>query len=176
MWYTGTGDAGDTGLLGPERVAKDSPRIEALGELDEAMAAIGVARAQLRRPESRPLLLSAQRGLSLLMAEVACPRPEALARRIDADAVAGVEAAIAALSAHVARQTTFILPGDTPGGAALDLARAVVRRAERRVVHLRRQQLTTNLHLLHYLNRLSSLLYLLARADDAIGLANEQPA
>ncbi|HEY3376017.1 MAG TPA: cob(I)yrinic acid a,c-diamide adenosyltransferase [Armatimonadota bacterium] len=166
MWYTGTGDEGYTGLVGGERVAKDAPQIEALGDLDEANSAIGVARAFTVRAENQPLLLRVQRELYLLMAEIASPDPECLSRRIESDMIAELEADIALLG-DASQRHIFIVPGDTRGGATLDLARSVVRRAERRVVHLTREGYVRNERLMRYLNRLSSLLFVLARAEDA---------
>jgi len=173
MSYTGTGDEGYTGLIGGERTAKDAPRIEALGALDEATSAIGVARAFCAREASQPVLLRAQRALYLLMAEIAAPDPTKLSERISAAHVQALEAEIAALDGGAVTRHTFIIPGDTRGGAMLDCARTVVRRAERRVVSLAHRGDLHNEQLVPYLNRLSSLLYVLARADDtAAGVAS----
>lgn len=174
MWYSGTGDEGYTSLFGGERIEKTSPRLEALGDLDEAQAAIGVARAHVLRQETKPLLAQVQRTLYLLMAEVATPEPARLRQRVESATVTALEQNIARLADSVPREPTFIIPGDTPGGAALDLARTVVRRAERRVVGLLHAGQLENAHLVRYLNRLSSLLFLLARIDDAAGGAAEQ--
>jgi len=165
MWYTKNGDDGYTDLADGERVAKDSRRIEALGSLDEATSCIGGARAQLDT-EGQALLARIQRELILVMAEVATPDPAALRSRLPEAAVAALEADIAQVAAGVSPLTEFALPGATPAGAALDIARAVVRRAERRVVALIHHGELTGDHLLHYLNRLSSLLYFMARAED----------
>ncbi|MHB0939098.1 MAG: cob(I)yrinic acid a,c-diamide adenosyltransferase [Armatimonadota bacterium] len=165
MWYTKNGDDGYTDLVGGERVAKDSRRIEAVGSLDEATSCIGAARAQLG-PEAAALLARVQRELILLMAEVAAPDPLALRARLPGSAVAALEADIEAVAAGVPPLTDFVLPGDTPAGAALDVARAVVRRAERRVVALLHHGELQHEHLVRYLNRLSSLLYFMARAED----------
>lgn len=176
MWQPGTGDEGYTGLIGGERQAKDAPRIDALGELDEATSAIGLARALATRAASKPVLLRVQRELYVLMAEVAAPDPDTLTRRLGPAEVAGVEADIATLEQDVS-VSGFVIPGDTPGEAALDLARAVVRRAERRVVGLVHQGHLQNVQLIRYLNRLSLLLYYLARADErAAGQEASTPA
>ena len=166
MWYTRTGDEGDTGLLGGERVAKDSPRLEALGDLDEAMSCIGLARAQAARAETKPLLEHIQRELIVVMAELAAPDAAQLKTRLGETAVASLEADIDRLAATVAPPEGFVLPGDSRGAAALDVARAVVRRAERRAVALAHRGEVNNARVIAYLNRLSSLLFLLARADD----------
>lgn len=166
MWYTKNGDDGYTDLAGGERVAKDSRRIEALGSLDEATSCIGVARAQVGA-EAGALLARVQRELILLMAEVASPDPSTLRERLPESAAASLEAEIERIAAGVPPLTDFVLPGDTQAGAALDVARAVVRRAERRLVTLLHRGELQSAHLSRYLNRLSSLLYFMARAEDA---------
>ncbi|MEJ5223239.1 MAG: cob(I)yrinic acid a,c-diamide adenosyltransferase [Anaerolineales bacterium] len=161
-FYTRTGDEGYTGLLGEGRVPKHHARIEALGDIDEATAALGLARATCQAPQIAPLLLTAQRDLYTLMAEVAAtPENAGKFRAIDAARVDWLEAQTDALSAIVSLPREFILPGDTPGGAALSLARAVVRRAERRVAELLLEKAIENGELLRYLNRLSSLAFVL---------------
>ena len=167
-FYTRTGDDGTTGLLGEGRVSKWHPRIEALGALDESTATLGWARAQARDPRCGPLLLEAQRDLYKLMAEVAAT-PEQANRFhfIDAARVAWIESQIDALSATVTMPREFILPGDTAAGAALSLARAVIRRAERRVVELFEAHELSNPELLRYLNRLSSLCFVLELVENA---------
>jgi len=165
MWYTTNGDDGYTDLAGGERVAKDSRRIEALGSLDEATSFIGAARA-LVGAETRLLLERAQRELMLVMAEVASPDPATLREQLPEKAVETLEADIARVAAGVPPLTDFVLPGETPAGAALDVARAVVRRAERRVVALLHHGELVGGLLIRFLNRLSSLLYFLAREED----------
>jgi len=165
MWYTTNGDDGYTDLAGGERAAKDSRRIEALGSLDEATSFIGTARTRASA-ETRLLLERTQRELMLVMAEVASPDPASPLERMPETAVEALEADIARVAAGVPPLTDFVLPGDTPAGAALDIARAVVRRAERRVVALLHHGELTGSLLIRYLNRLSSLLYFLARAED----------
>lgn len=161
-FYTGTGDQGTTGLLGEGRVSKDDPRIEAVGAVDEVMAVLGVARAHARAGQTRALLLEVQRDLYRLMAEVAAmPEKQARFRGITAERVAWLEEQIAALEEEVPPPKAFIVPGDSPGGAFLDLARTVVRRAERRVVALWRAGGLENPALAAYLNRLSSLCFVL---------------
>lgn len=161
-FYTGTGDQGTTGLLGEGRVSKDDPRIEAVGAVDEVMAVLGVARAHARAGQTRALLLEVQRDLYRLMAEVAAmPEKQARFRGITAERVAWLEEQIAALEEEVPPPKAFIVPGDSLGGAFLDLARTVVRRAERRVVALWRAGGLENPALAAYLNRLSSLCFVL---------------
>jgi cob(I)alamin adenosyltransferase len=159
--FTRRGDDGTTGLLGEGRVPKYHLRMEALGSLDESSAALGVARAAAHDPRSAPMLLEAQRDLYRLMAEVAATPEKAAQFRFDPGRVEWLEAQSESLSGAVEMPGEFILPGDSPAGAALSLARAVVRRAERRVVELFDGKEIDNPHLQRYLNRLSSLLFAL---------------
>jgi cob(I)alamin adenosyltransferase len=161
-FYTAKGDDGTTGLLGEGRVPKYHARMEALGALDEASAALGLARAQAASDELRGVLLQIQRDLYHLMAEVAAtPENAERFRRIDNERVLWLEARTDAASRRVPMPEEFIVPGDTPAGAALALARAVVRRAERRVVLLFDERQISNPELQRYLNRLSSLCFVL---------------
>jgi len=161
-FYTSKGDDGTTNLLGEGRVTKYHARIEAVGTLDESSAALGLARAQCLDPRSGPILLEAQRDLYKLMAEVAAtPENAAKFRFIDAARVKWLEEQTDTLSTLVEMPKEFILPGDSVAGAALSLARAVVRRAERRVVELHDEQEVINPDLQRYLNRLSSLCFVL---------------
>ena len=167
-FYTRTGDDGTTGLLGEGRVTKTHPRIEALGALDEASATLGLARAQVLDPLCEPILREAQRDLYKLMAEVAAtPENADKFHSIDESRVHWLEAQTDSLSATLTMPHEFILPGDTPSGAALSLARAVIRRAERRVVELIEAKEASNTELVRYLNRLSSLCFVLELAENA---------
>jgi cob(I)alamin adenosyltransferase len=160
--YTRKGDDGTTGLLGSDRVTKDHPRIEALGALDEASAVLGLARASCRAPQTPPILREAQRDLYRLMAEVAAtPENAGKFQGIDAERVHWLEDQADAIQTLVSMPKEFILPGDTPSGAALSLARAVVRRAERRVTELFTLEQLSNPEILRYMNRLSSLCFVL---------------
>jgi cob(I)alamin adenosyltransferase len=167
-FYTRTGDDGTTGLLGEGRVPKTDPRIETLGALDESTATLGLARAQARDPRSGGILLEAQRDLYKLMAEVAATAETAKQFHfIDAARVMWIEAQIEQLSATVTMPREFILPGDSLAGAALSMARAVIRRAERRVVELLAMKEVSNPDLVPYLNRLSSLCFVLELVENA---------
>lgn len=164
--YTARGDQGETDLLGA-RVAKDDPRIEVLGEIDETTSAIGLGRAHANVEQTRTRLIQVQRDLYAAMAELAftdATRPDAY--RFPADRVAWMEAEIEAVTASVTLPREFVLPGDTVAGAALDVARTVARRAERSAVRLAQAGQNVNPEILRYLNRLSSLLFILARAED----------
>lgn len=164
--YTAKGDQGSTDLLG-ERVGKDDPRIDLLGALDESTSAIGLGRAHATIDAWREHLVQAQRDLYQIMAELAFTdelRPDAY--RLPAARVAWLEEAIAAVEATVTLPPQFVLPGDTVPGAALDVARTIVRRAERLAVALDRAGQMPNPEILRYLNRLSTLLFIVARAED----------
>ena len=161
-FYTQTGDDGYTGLLGEGRLAKHAPRIEAIGALDEATAALGMARAACQLPQTAEIILTVQRDLYQLMAEVAAtPENAARFRQISAERVAWLEEQTDAISARVPLPREFILPGDSLPGASLALARTIVRRAERRVAGLIHTGELENAQLLRYLNRLSSLCFIL---------------
>lgn len=164
--YTARGDAGQTDLLG-ERVDKDDPRIDVLGAIDETTSAIGLGRAQSMVEASGERLVTVQRDLYKIMAELAFT-PDLLPERhrFEADRVAWLEAEIETVSGSVELPREFVLAGETVAGAALDVARTVARRAERQAVALARAGVITNREILRYLNRLSSLLFILARAED----------
>lgn len=173
--FTGKGDQGDTDLLGA-RVGKDDPRIDLLGELDETTSAIGLARALATTDEAKSWLIEAQRDLYRIMAELAFTdelRPASYA--LGADRVAWLEARTDELSAAIELPREFVLPGGSPGSGAMDLARAVARRAERAAVGQTTEG-GVNQEILRYLNRLSSLLFMLARAEDAAAHQAPLPA
>ena len=160
--YTQTGDEGNTGLLGEGRVPKFDLRIEALGALDEATAALGLARASANTPEIAPLVVEIQRDLYKLMAEVgATPENASKFRSITQERVDWLETQTNAVTSEIEVPREFILPGAVPSSAAMSLARTIVRRAERRVVELFHSGGLENLALLAYLNRLSSLCFAL---------------
>lgn len=180
---TTKGDDGTTGLLfGGERIAKDDPRTEAYGTIDEAVAALGLARANLgakRRIGTLPpvlgglgdLILRIQRELFVVGAELAT-NPEAWDRleagrtRVSAAMVTEIEAILVEAEAAITLPTEFVVPGETVTSAALELARTILRRAERRAVGLQRAGLVPGEHLISYLNRLADLLWVLARAAE----------
>jgi cob(I)alamin adenosyltransferase len=160
--YTRTGDGGSAGLVDGSRVSKSSLRMIAIGEVDEANAAIGVAIASLSDDKLSKHLLTIQNDLFDLGADVATPDDIEGALRIVASQVDRLEREIDAMNADLDPLTSFILPGGSPAVAALHLARAIVRRAERAAVALNeREQL--NPQLLAYLNRLSDHLFVAAR-------------
>ena len=168
-FYTGQGDDGFTGLLGEGRVLKSHPRLEAVGAIDEATAALGVARASCQAVETIPLLLEIQRDLYNIMAEVAAtPENAPKFRVIDASRVSWLEAKIEGIGDTVEMPKEFILPGDSTSGATFALARTIVRRAERAVVRIYQQDEIENVDLIRYLNRLSSLCFLLELVENKL--------
>jgi cob(I)alamin adenosyltransferase len=166
-FFTRSGDDGNTGLLGQGRYPKNHPRLEALGTLDETSAALGLARALSRVPESAALLVEVQRDLYTLMTEVAAS-PENSGRfpTLGQPRLDWLETQTEALSERVPVPREFILPGESPAGAAFSLARTIARRAERRVVELFERKELTNPLLLQYLNRLSSLCFALELVEN----------
>jgi cob(I)alamin adenosyltransferase len=175
--YTRTGDRGETGLFGGGRVPKDDRRVEAYGDVDELNATLGLARAIELMPRVDEVLVPIQRDLFAIGALLATPDPvkmrEQLAKaRLDEERVAQLEAAIDAGEAELEPLRAFILPGGTPKAAALHVARTVCRRAERRVVTLAHDVEIPELAVM-YLNRLSDLLFVLARVANRRAGAGE---
>jgi cob(I)alamin adenosyltransferase len=190
---TTKGDDGTTGLLfGGPRVAKDDPRTEAYGTVDEAVAALGLARANLgakRRIGTLPaglgglgeLILRLQRELFVVGAELATTpaawdRLEDGRTRVSRAMVEDVEAILVELERHIEMPREFVVPGETPTSAALELARTILRRAERRAVGLRRDGLVPGEHLIPYVNRLADLVWVLARAAEQAESRSATPA
>ncbi len=168
--YTKTGDAGDTGLFGGGRVPKDDVRVAAYGDVDELNSAIGLARATPPTDLCDGLLQSIQRDLFAIGGHLASPDPvkvrEALAKADLSEArVNAMESAIDAADAELAPLRAFVLPGGTAKAASLHLARTVCRRAERSLVRLSHAAEVHPLFLT-YLNRLSDLLFTLARLSN----------
>ncbi|MCY4205364.1 MAG: cob(I)yrinic acid a,c-diamide adenosyltransferase [Bacteroidetes bacterium] len=163
--YTRTGDDGTTGLFGAGRVPKHHPRIHAMGAVDETNAAIGAAAAMLS-PKSeamRQVLLRLQHELFILGADIATPTDtRASVPRIEQEHVQTLEQDIDKWEAELKRLQFFILPGGTQAASMLHLARGICRRAERYLSeHL--DAISPNSHIFHYVNRLSDLLFVLAR-------------
>ena len=165
---TRTGDGGDTSLFSKDRVRKTDPRIDALGDLDEAQSAIGMARAMAPRSSLGRELLELQRGLYVAMSEVATPRLDLarLPQRIDAAALERLDRALEKARASVRVEGRFVIPGETRIAAAVDYARTVARRAERSVVACVDAGLVDADPLLPWLNRASDFLFVLARASE----------
>ncbi|WP_078121905.1 cob(I)yrinic acid a,c-diamide adenosyltransferase [Thiosocius teredinicola] len=156
--YTRTGDDGTTGLADGTRIAKTDARIEAIGTVDELNAAVGVMRAQSLPDDIDALLERVQHRLFDIGGELAVPGSQA----IDAQHVAALETALDRLNADLPALRDFILPGGNPPAAACHVCRTVCRRAERCLLSLH-QHTPLNAASLHYLNRLSDLLFVMAR-------------
>lgn len=168
--YTKTGDGGQTGLFAGPRVAKDDARIEAYGAVDELNAWIGLVRAEAPTSAIDAVLARIQHELFAVGAELATPDPDARnLRLIGQEQIAALEAAIDRNEALLAPLEQFILPGGTRIASQLHVARCVCRRAERRLVTLAASQPQASFStLIAYLNRLSDLLFVLARVANAI--------
>ncbi len=179
---TGRGDDGSTGLLFGGRVQKDDPRTEAYGTTDEAVAALGMARAEigeLRSAGSLPpelealadLLLRLQRDLFVVGAELAAnpdawPKLQDGTTRVDEAMLAVIEMELAAHEARIEMPREFVVPGASRLSAALELSRTILRRAERRAVSLQRDGLIAGAWLVPYLNRQADLVWVLARSAE----------
>jgi cob(I)alamin adenosyltransferase len=162
-YFSGRGDDGWTSLLGDERVPKDSARPSAYGAVDEASASLGMARAATRSTAVADLTAAVQRDLYGLMAELAAtPENAESFRTIDDAKVAWLEEQVSAFGDEVNMPSEFVIGGDSVSGACFDLARTVVRRAERAVAGLLHAGEIENHQLLRYLNRLSSLCFVLS--------------
>ena len=166
---TGTGDTGYTGLLGNQRVPKYDPRPDTFGTVDEATSALGLARATTQDQTAREVILHMQRDLYVLMAELAT-LPEnqaAIGMAVTAEHVRWLEETEDQLKAAVEIPNKFVIPGDTLDGAALDLARTIIRRAERMAARLMHEGIVRNPEVVRYLNRLSDAVFILARYIEA---------
>ena len=177
--YTRTGDSGDTGLFGGGRVSKNHPRVEAYGDVDELNAAIGFARSIEQMPRIDEVLVAVQRDLFAIGALLATPDREKMRQhlekaRVDDERIAQLEHAIDDGDRELEPLRSFIVPGGSPKAAALHVARTVCRRAERRVVALSESESNEIPGVVViYLNRLSDLLFTLARVANRRGGAGE---
>jgi cob(I)alamin adenosyltransferase len=174
--YTRTGDSGDTGLFGGGRVSKTHPRVEAYGDVDELNATLGLARAIESMPRVDEVLLPLQRDLFAIGALLATPDRDKMKRQlekasIDERRITELEHAIDDGDRELEPLKSFIVPGGTPKAAALHVARTVCRRAERRVIALEDEEIPQIVVV--YLNRLSDLLFTLARVANRRAGAGE---
>jgi cob(I)alamin adenosyltransferase len=174
--YTRTGDSGQTGLFGGGRVSKTHPRVEAYGDVDELNAALGMARAIEMMPRVDEIIVTLQRDLFAIGALLATPDRDKMKRQlekasIDERRIRELEQAIDDGDAELEPLRSFIVPGGTPKAAALHVARTVCRRAERRVVALDQDEMPAIVVV--YLNRLSDLLFTLARVANRRAGAGE---
>jgi cob(I)alamin adenosyltransferase len=175
--YTKTGDAGDTGLFGGGRVGKDHPRVEAYGDVDELNATLGLVRALEPMPRIDEVVVPIQRDLFSIGALLATPdrdkmRASLEKARIDDTRIRELELAIDQCETELEPLRSFIVPGGTAKAAALHVARTVCRRAERRVVALQQTEELPSLVVI-YLNRVSDLLFMLARVANRRAGAGE---
>lgn len=175
---TGTGDNGYTGLLGEQRVPKYDPRPETFGTVDEATSALGLARAVAKDQKVKDIIYRVQQELYLLMGELATPAEnyEKMGLRMTVEHVKHLERVEEELKREVEIPNKFIIPGDTLDGAALDLARTMIRRAERLAVKLLHDGVIQNGEVVSYLNRLSDLIFILARYIEVRSSLAERPS
>ena len=169
--YTKYGDEGQTSLLYGGRVSKNNAHTEAYGFTDEAVSAMGMARALSQDPRVKEVLVRLQREMFTVGAELATdPERYELFNRhfkpVTPEMVAALEGLIDGLEAEAEMPNVFILPGGSPASAAIDVARTMTRTAERRCVALHEQGGLTNPDILRYMNRLGDLLFVLARYQD----------
>jgi len=174
--YTRTGDSGQTGLFGGGRVSKTHPRVEAYGDVDEVNAALGLARSIEMMPRVDEIIVTLQRDLFAIGALLATPDRDKMKRQlekasIDERRIRELEQAIDDGDAELEPLRSFIVPGGTPKAAALHVARTVCRRAERRVIALDQDEMPAIVVV--YLNRLSDLLFTLARVANRRAGAGE---
>ncbi len=169
--YTRRGDSGETGLLYGGRVSKANLHCEAYGTLDETVSAMGLARSLSTDDEMRRLLLDLQKEAFIVGGELATAAEhyDKLLKHfgvVTPEMVDRLEHVTDDYASRVEMPTEFIMPGGTPAAAALDMSRTIVRRAERRAVELKERDLIHNDQIIRYLNRLSSLLFVLARYEE----------
>jgi cob(I)alamin adenosyltransferase len=166
---TKRGDQGETSLLSGERVSKTNLRIEACGNLDESSATMGLAKALATNPRIREILAAIQQDLFMLGAELSNTDPGRELNRVEEAKISDLEQWIAELQVEVPLSTRgFVDPGSNPVSASLDMARTVVRRAERSIVNLHQAEGLQRPEVLSYINRLGFLLFILARYADKL--------
>jgi cob(I)alamin adenosyltransferase len=171
--YSGTGDKGETSLYGGTRVEKADPRVEAYGAVDELNSQVGVARAHVKVKKVGQILKDIQRDLWVLGGDLASELVTANVPRIGKGQLDRIESVTDELNSGLPQLRRFILPGGSVPGAELHVARAVCRRAERRIVALSKVE-SINPEILPYINRLSSLLFVLARTVNKLQRVPEE--
>ena len=171
MKFSRKGDGGETSLLGGQRVPKYDARPETYGTLDEASSALGVARAATKNPNIQEIILSVQKDLLTMGAELSS-QPEEIQKlglRIGAGDVQRLEKIIDELQENITLKNEFIYPGETIISAQIDMARTIIRRAERKAARLKADGLVNNVEIHKYLNRLADMLFVLARYEERKG-------
>lgn len=169
--YTRHGDEGETGLLYGGRVSKTDPRCEAYGTVDEAVSALGLARSLVKTEKLKDIIKAVQRELFTVGAELATdPKEYSKLQKhfsvVTPEMVVHLEDLIDELNQEITLPRAFIIPGASAASSALDLGRSILRRAERRVVALKEQDLLGNPQVLKYINRLADLVFVMARYED----------
>jgi cob(I)alamin adenosyltransferase len=171
MKFSTKGDGGETSLLGGQRVPKYDPRPETYGVLDEASSALGVARATTNNQKIKDIILSVQKDLLIMGAELSSVPEDIqkLTRRIGEGDVKRLEQIIDELQKHITLKNEFIYPGETPVSAGIDVGRTIIRRAERKAASLKNEGLLRSAEINRYLNRLADMLFVLARYEEQKG-------
>jgi len=171
MKFSTRGDGGETSLLGGQRVPKYDPRPETYGVLDEASSALGVARATTNNQKIKDIILSVQKDLLIMGAELSSVPEDIqkLTRRIGEEDVKRLDEIIDELQKYITLKNEFIYPGETPVSAEIDVGRTIIRRAERKAASLKNEGLLRNVEINRYLNRLADMLFVLARYEEQRG-------
>jgi len=168
-WYTGRGDDGETRLLGDDKVMKYHAQPDTYGTVDEATSSLGMARALTEDSEMKEITLNVQHDLYCIMSDLAST-PETIDRYEfkDLSRLSWLETTTDDIGDKMEMPKAFVVPGNSVPGAAFDIARTVVRRAERKVVSLIVKGYCSNPLIVRYLNRLSSLCFVMARYEDSL--------
>ncbi|HEY5496742.1 MAG TPA: cob(I)yrinic acid a,c-diamide adenosyltransferase [Syntrophales bacterium] len=171
MKFSKKGDGGETSLLGGQRVPKFDPRPDTYGVLDEASSALGVVRAMTKDQRIKDIILSVQKDLLTMGAELSSLSEDIpkLSIRIGAGDVQRIEDLIDDLQKNVKLKNEFIYPGETVLSAQIDVGRTIIRRAERNAARLKNEGLVNNPNIHQYLNRLADMLFVLARYEEQNG-------
>ncbi|MCK9391878.1 MAG: cob(I)yrinic acid a,c-diamide adenosyltransferase [Syntrophales bacterium] len=171
MKFSKKGDGGETSLLGGQRVPKFDPRPDTYGVLDEASSALGVVRAMTKDQRIKGIVLSVQKDLLTMGAELSSLSEDIpkLSIRIGAGDVQRIEDLIDELQKNVKLKNEFIYPGETVLSAQIDVGRTIIRRAERNAARLKSEGFVNNTNIHQYLNRLADMLFVLARYDEQNG-------
>ncbi|MGZ3635292.1 MAG: cob(I)yrinic acid a,c-diamide adenosyltransferase [Syntrophales bacterium] len=171
MKFSTRGDEGETSLLGGQRVPKYDPRPETYGVLDEASSALGVARASTKNQKIKDIILSVQKDLLIMGAELSSVPEDVqkLTRRIGEGDIKRLEQIIDELQKNITLKNEFIYPGETPISAQIDVGRTIIRRAERKAASLKNGGLLRSAEINRYLNRLADMLFVLARYEEQKG-------
>ncbi len=171
MKFSTRGDGGETSLLGGQRVPKYDSRPETYGVLDEASSALGVARATTKNEKIKDIILSVQKDLLIMGAELSSVPEDIqkLTRRIGEGDIKRLEQIIDELQKNITLKNEFVYPGETPVSAEIDVGRTIIRRAERKAASLKNEGLLRSAEINRYLNRLADMLFVLARYEEQKG-------